>query len=503
MRKILLSAALCCLSLAATAQAQFGEKPRIVVGIVVDQMRWDYLDRYYDKFGSDGFKRLIGQGFSCNNCLINYLPTVTAIGHASIYTGTSPAYHGICGNNFYIDGHKTYCCADSTVQPVGSSSEKGKMSPHNMVATTIGDQLRLHTDFRSKVIGVSYKDRAAILPAGHAANAAYWLDLKNRCFITSTYYMDGLPKWLQEHNKKLQKDKEFKKLGEDIGLSPLCGTITTDMAIAVLKNEKLGKGEATDMLCVSYSQTDVIGHKYGTRGKNTDDAYLQLDRDLARLLHALDEQVGRGNYLLFLTADHGAAHNWQYMKEHKLPAGPWSSSEMTERVYDEVDSDIGPDTGYIADVLDYRIYLDWEKIRSLGLITANMEDHVLCALQEEPDIAFCAAYKELPTSPLPPQLREMALMGYYPGRSGDIIFFPKPGYYEYGAWSSPTGTTHGAWNPYDTHIPCLFYGWKVKHGATSRQVSITDIAPTVCQLLHIQQPDACTGTSITEITDAR
>lgn len=484
----------------ALAQTQFGEKPKLVVGIVVDQMRWDYLSRYYDRFTDDGFKRLINKGFSCNNCLINYVPTITAIGHASIYTGTSPAYHGICGNNFYINGKKVYCCSDSTVNPVGSNSEKGRMSPRNMVATTIGDQLRLHTDFRSRVFGVSYKERAAILPAGHAANAAYWLDRKNLCFITSSYYMNSLPKWVQEHNKKLSKDKEVKKLGEDIGLSPRCGTVITDMAIAVLRNEKLGKGETTDMLCVSYSQTDVIGHQYGTRGKNTDDAYLQLDRDLGRLLRALDEQVGHNNYLLFLTADHGAAHNWKFMQDNKLPAGPWRSGEMVEHVYDGIESDIGPTDDYIAEVLDYRIYLDWEKIRSQGLITADMEHQVLSELEKESDIVYAAVYKDLATSALPPLIKERALMGYYPGRSGDLIFFPKPGYYESGDWNEPTGTTHGAWNPYDAHIPCLFYGWGVRHGATSREVHITDIAPTVCQLLHIQQPDACTGEAITEIT---
>ena len=500
MKKSLFVVLLFFAALTAAAQASFGEKPRLVVGIVVDQMRWDYLSRYYDRFGPDGFRRLIDQGFSCNNCNINYIPTVTAIGHASVYTGTTPAFHGICGNNFYIDGKKTYCCADSTVLPVGSDSDSGKRSPRNMLATTIGDQLRLHTDFQSKVIGVSYKDRAAILPAGHSANAAYWLDLKNRCFITSTYYMDKLPKWAQDNNKKLVKDKEFKKLGEDIGLSPYCGTIITDMAIHALHGEGLGKGKHTDMLCVSYSQTDVIGHRYGTRGQNTDNAYLQLDRDLARLLKAIDDQVGRDNYLVFLTADHGAAHNWKFMQEHRLAAGPWNSDEMKERIYEALENDMGDGRDCIGDIMDYRIFLDWEKIHQQGLITADMEHHVLGELQKEPDIMYAVVYKDLATASLPPLLRQRMQMGYYPGRSGDLVFIPKPGYYEYGNWSSPTGTTHGEWNPYDAHIPCLFYGWKVRHGETSRMVSITDIAPTVCQLLHIQQPDACTGEAITEIT---
>ena len=265
MKRILFACTLVvCVLLQLSAQNRFNERPKLVVGIVVDQMRWDYLSRYYNRFGEDGFRRLLDKGYSFNNCLIDYVPTVTAIGHTSIYTGTTPAFHGICGNDFSIDGKAVYCCRDSVVMPVGSDNKKdGQMSPVNLLATTIGDQLRLHTDFRSKVVGVSYKDRAAILPAGHAANAAYWLDRKNRRFITSTYYMKELPEWVKDFNEELEENKVFKKMGKDIGLSPETGHITVDMAIAALDGERLGQGLETDMLCVSFSQTDVIGHEWG------------------------------------------------------------------------------------------------------------------------------------------------------------------------------------------------------------------------------------------------
>ena len=479
------------------------ERPKLVVGVVVDQMRWDYLSRYYDRFGSDGFRRLMDQGYSCNNCLINYVPTVTAIGHTSVYTGTTPAFHGICGNNFRIDGRKTYCTQDDSVQTVGSTTNKGEESPRNLLSTTIGDQLRLHTDFNSRVIGVSYKDRAAILPAGRSANAAYWLDTKakNVCFITSTYYMDDLPKWVKDFNKQMAKDKAVQKLGHDIGLSPLCGTVTTDMAIAALQNEGLGKGTTTDMLCVSYSQTDVIGHKWSTRGEHTDSAYLVLDRDLARLLKALDHQVGRGNYLLFLTADHGGAHNWKFMQDHKLNGGPWHDESGRKAMEEAVASHYGKQLKpVIADLMDYRVFLDRKSISEQGLDIKVVKQVIINQLLTSPNVNFAAAYDQLMTTPLPPVLRDRMLMGYHPRRSGDIIFVPEAGYYDYGSWSSPTGTTHGEWNPYDAHIPLLFYGWNIEHGATSREVHITDIAATVCQLLRIQQPNACVGEAITEIT---
>ena len=476
------------------AQPAWNERPKLVVGIVVDQMRWDYLSRYYNQFGADGFRRLLDQGYSFNNCLINYVPTVTAIGHTSAYTGTTPAFHGICGNNFFIDGRHVYCCTDKSVEPVGSDNKKdGQMSPVNLLASTIGDQLRMHTDFRSKVIGVSYKDRAAILPAGHSANAAYWLDRKNRQFITSTYYMKELPQWVKDFNVELLNNKVFKKMGEDIGLSPETGTITADMAIAALEGEQLGQGSETDMLCVSFSQTDVIGHKWGTRGEHTDEAYLTLDKDLSRLFAALDAKVGKGNYLVFLTADHGAAHNWKYMQDHKLNGGKWLSKDVRKELEKHIAATLGNTKKVVADILDYRFFLDHSAITEQGLDLQRVKDVAIEFLRKCPNISFVVDYEKVGYAPIPAILRERISLGYNYRRSGDIIVAVEPGYYEYGGWSSPVGTTHGEWNPYDAHIPLLFYGWKVPHGACATEVHITDIAPTVCSLLHIQQPNGCIG----------
>lgn len=475
------------------------DSPRLVVGIVVDQMRWDYLSRYYDQFTDKGFRRLMDDGFSCNNCLINYLPTVTAIGHTSVYTGTAPAFHGICGNNFYIDGKKTYCTGDSTVNTVGADGDKGKQSPRNMLATTIGDQLRLHTDFNSKVVGVSYKDRAAILPAGHSANAAYWFDTKNLCFITSTYYMGELPQYAKEVNNTLKKNKEVQKAGSNIGYYPLCGTVITDMAIAALKGEQLGQGKATDMLCVSYSQTDVIGHEWGTRGEHTDEAYLTLDRDLGRLLNALDEQVGQGNYLLFLTADHGAAHNWHFLNDHHIPAGPLYNDDMKQAINTEVERRLGADKPVVSDIMDYRIFLNHQSIREQNLDLNVVKQMAIDLLRTWKGVVTVVDFEKTRTSAIPQLLIDRILMGYHPRRSGDLIIIPEPQYYSWWSNVASTHTTHGEWNPYDAHIPCVFYGWHIQYGATSRQISITDIAPTVCQLLHIQQPNACTGEAIFEV----
>ena len=501
MKKFFVLLSLLTLSLCLQAQPRFGEHPRLVVGIVVDQMRWDYLSRYYDHFTDGGFRRLIDQGYSCNNCLINYVPTVTAIGHTSAYTGTTPAFHGICGNSFVIDGHKVYCTADSTVQTVGAEGKRGQHSPHNLLATTIGDQLRLHTDFRSRVVGVSYKDRAAILPAGHAANAAFWLDTKNLCFVTSTYYMEQLPDYAKQVNAAIAKNKEAKKAGERIGYTPLCGTLTTDMAIAALEGENLGREEATDMLCVSYSQTDVIGHEWGTRGDRTDEVYLQLDKDLARLLAALDQQVGQGNYLLFLTADHGASHNWNFMNEHHLPAGPIYIEKLQKSIEEYVKEKLNNTKPVVKGIADYRVFIDHKSVDAQVLDLQRVKGIIVEYLRTYDGVVTAVDFERVRTSALPQPLIDRILMGYHPRRSGDIIFIPEPQHYSWWDNLASTHTTHGEWNPYDAHIPLLFFGWHIGHGATSREVHITDIAPTVCQMLHIQQPNACTGEAIIELTD--
>ena len=274
------------------------------------------------------------------------------------------------------------------------------------------------------------------------------------------------------------------------------------MAIAALKGENLGKGKTTDMLCVSYSQTDVIGHEWSTRGEHTDEAYLELDKDIARLLKALDEQVGEGNYLAFLTADHGAAHNFQWMQDHGLNGGAWKVlDEYAPKLDQYLKEQLGEAASLkvVAMVNSYRIFLDHAYIAQQGLDIEKVKEAIVKFVRTAPHVVFAVDFEKIQTSSLPDLLRYRALMGYHPRRSGDILLILEPGWYEFGKSSSPVGTTHGEWNPYDAHIPLLFYGWKVEHGSTSREVHITDIAPTVTQMLHIQQPNACVGEAIGEV----
>lgn len=530
------------LAMPAMAQNPF-RRPKLVVGVVVDQMRWDYLYRYQERFGDNGFKRLMREGFNCENTMLNYIPAVTAIGHTSIYTGSVPAIHGIAGNDFHIDGKQTYCTDDAAVATVGSNSDAGKMSPHNLKVTTIGDELHLATNYRSKVISVSLKDRASILPGGHTADGAYWFDAETGNFITSTYYRKDLPGWLKKFNDRqlakhyLSQDWETlyptesyknstadnnsyenpfpgadtptmpvttSKLMDSEGLglirnTPYGNTLTIDLALAAIDGERLGNRGETDMLAVSLSSTDYIGHQFGTYAIETEDTYLRLDRDIARLLAALDQKIGKGEYLLFLTADHAAAHNFKFLTDKGIPAGGWDIGKTKAALNSHLKAEFKTDCNLVSGLLNYQIFLDNEKIDSLCISKENVVAAAIDYIKRGEGV-YCAVEQEnAGTATLPSPIKNRIVNGYYPGRSGEIQIIMQPGWY--GLESEATGgTDHGVWHPYDTHVPLIFFGSGINPGATFTPVEITDIAATVCALLHIQMPDGCLGKPVTELT---
>lgn len=538
---LLLAAAL---SLPAAAQSNF-QRPKLLIGIVVDQMRWDYLYRYHDRFGENGFKRLMREGYNCENTFLNYIPSVTAIGHSSIYTGSVPAIHGIAGNDFFIDGKPTYCTDDANVYTVGSSSDAGKMSPHNLKVTTIGDELHLATNFRSKVISVSLKDRASILPGGHTADGAYWFDAETGNFITSTYYRNELPEWLNEFNnrhlakKYLSEDwntlypaesycqstadnnayenpfpgtempampvATSKIVGSEgyglIRTTPYGNTLTIDLALAVIDGEQLGNRGETDMLAVSLSSTDYIGHQFGTYAIETEDTYLRLDQEIARLLTALDEKIGKGEYLLFLTADHAAAHNFKFLTDRKIPAGGWDIAKEKMSLDDFLKAKFN--TGgrsIVADLRNYQVFFDNNAIDSLGLDKDDVVKAAISHIEKGEGVYRAVEQENIGLATLPSPIKRRIVNGYYPGRSGEIQIIMQPGWY--GLESEATGgTEHGVWHPYDTHVPLIFMGKGITSGSTFAPVDFTDIAATVCALLRIQMPNGCIGKPITELTD--
>jgi len=525
------------ISLSVAAQTS---KPKLVVGLVVDQMRWDYLYRFNALYGPGGFKRLLSQGFSNENTFIPYVPTYTAVGHTCVYTGSVPAITGIIGNNWFdkTTNAAVYCTDDTTVTTVGSSTRAGLMSPANLWTTTIGDELKLSNNFKSKVIGIALKDRGAILPAGHSANAAYWYDDKVGKWITSSHYMPNLPGWVDGFNAKdypaaamskdwntllpinkydlsTEDDRPYEAVikGEKLPVfphmlskisekdkysafktTPFANSYTFDFAKAAIENEKMGKGLVTDFLAVSISSTDYIGHAFGPNSIEIEDTYLRLDRDIADFLTYLDKTVGVGNYLFFLTADHAVAHIPGFLDEHKIPAGNFNDDNMARRINAAVDSAFGVKKAIQA-VMNYQVYLNTNLLEKEGKDVVAVKKLVIKILKEEDFVVSAFATEDMVTAVLPATQKEMMINGYNPKRSGDIQFTAKPGYFDGGT----KGTTHGLWNPYDAHIPLLWFGWKVKAGKSNREVYMTDIAPTVAAMLQIQMPNGSVGKVITEV----
>lgn len=494
MKKIVLLFSFLCIAFMASAQIQ---RPRLVVGIVIDQMRWDYLYYYYDKYGEGGLKRLLREGYRCENTMVPYIPTVTAAGHSTIFTGAAPSLSGIAGNDFAIRDRQVYCCTDTTVRGVGSDSPESQMSPHLLWSTTIGDVLKTSDDFQSKVIGIALKDRAAILPAGHSADAAYWWDTSKGHFVTSTYYMTDLPQWVQNFNRQYSTQPGF-----DIKTSNLGVAYSFDMAKAALENEQLGQGKVTDMLTLSISSTDAIGHAYSTRGKENYEVYMELDKDLKDFLDTLDKTVGKGNYLLFLTADHGAVHNYNFMNQHKIPGGGWDYNATVKQLNGELQEKFG-----IAPVMfedNYQFFLNDSLIAAHGIQKQTVVDAAVAVLEQDPMFIYAVDNAHVAEAAIPEPVKQRIINGYNWQRSGEITVIPRAGYFGAGKPSvNYKGTSHGEWNPYDAHIPLIFMGWHIPVGETVTPVQMTDIAPTVCALLHIQMPNSCMGTALPELVNAK
>jgi predicted AlkP superfamily pyrophosphatase or phosphodiesterase len=517
------------------------QKPKLVVGIVIDQMRYDYLTRFADRYGEEGFKRLLNNGFSLENAHYNYIPTYTAVGHTSIYTGTTPDNHGIISNNWYDKFLKKsiYCVDDGNYKTIGNNSTAGKKSPFRMQTTTVTDQLHLAQNMKGKTIGIAIKDRSAILPAGHTANAAYWFHGKEKGqWVSSSFYMEKLPNWVTKFNNN-DKARDYLKTpwntlfdietytnsiadenifeGKFIGETstsfphdipnlkekngnfdiikgiPAGNSFTADFAKAAIVNENLGKGAQTDFLAVSFSSTDYVGHQFGPTSVEIEDTYLRLDRDIADLLSFLDKQVGLDNYTVFLTADHAAVDIPAYLQSVKIPAHYFSTSKFRDAIL-KITEKYFNSTELIENVSNYQVFLDKEKIESLGLNKNKVADKLVDEIINLDGIYKAVTAKTLQTTRFSDGILNSLQNGYNQKFSGDIMMIPYPATLTGGR----TGTSHGSGYSYDTHIPIIFYGNGIKKGVSKKKYDIIDIAPTISNLLKIEAPNSATGKIIDE-----
>ena len=516
------------------------KRPKLIIGVVVDQMKSEYLSKYWGDFGETGFRRLINEGFSASNLHYNYMPTLTGPGHASIHTGTTPEFHGIVANDWYVrtSDQIQYCAKDTAVRGVGSSLAAAQMSPVHMRSTTLGDELRIFSNMRSKVIGVSAKDRGSILPAGRLANAAYWyIGGQEDIWATSSWYgMSELPGWVKEFNDRklgseylakgwslMKPESSYDESMEDnnpyeapfrgttrpvfpydleelrsangnydlVKGTPWGNTMTADFAKAAIQGESLGKGAFTDMLCLSFSSTDYIGHQFGIHSRETQDCYIRLDQDLGVLLSFLDEWVGKGEYLLFLTGDHGAPPTPSYMKSLNGGAEYFKSQVLEDKVEAYLVAKYG-EGDWVINESNQNIFLNHQLVIERKLALAVLQNEVAQMILTIPGVAESFSAENLRGSSYLTGMGAKVQLGFNQVLSGDVVYTIQPGWLEYGM----TGTHHGAPYNYDTHVPALFFGFGVEHGESWNKQSICDIVPSVAAICHIPLPNAAIGEPI-------
>ena len=517
---------------------------KLVVGIVVDQMRMDYLYRFQSHFGEHGFKRFYKEGFVAKNHHFDYKQTKTGPGHASIATGTPPAINGIIGNDWFDKQNRKvrYCVDDQNFLSLGTAKTRGK-APTALLVSTFADENRLATQMNGKAVSVSLKDRSAILSIGHTANGAYWFsggDEGN--FISSTFYMDALPAWVADFNASRKIDEylttwdsyypisqyaetgpddspyEMRPKGKDtptfpydlaaltpnnggyeiLKATPFGNSLVTDFALAALKGEDLGADKHADVFVVSYSSTDYIGHAFGTNAKELQDTYIRLDLELARLFEALDAQVGKGAYSVFLTSDHGVAPVPNYLIDNKIPAGYFSKKPFVKALKEAMFYAFGV-RDIILDVSNHEIYFDHARISAATLDVDAISRFATAFIQQQDGIAAAYTTSNLMQMDADNPIIERLQKGYNPKRSGDIMYMPLPGYIA----NRTYGTTHGSAFIYDTHVPLLLYGNGIQKGSTSKRTKISDIAPTICALLEVSNPTGVIGNPIGEALKSR
>ena len=525
--------------LSVSSQAQ--QRPKLVVGIVVDQMKMEYLYRFSDDFSPNGFKRLMNNGYVFQNMHYNYMPTYTAPGHASIYTGTTPSTHGIVGNEWFnrSSGKQMYCTEDDSVATLGEGTkEEGEMSPKNLQASTITDELKMATNFKGKVIGMSMKDRGAILPAGHFADWAFWFS-KTGAFISSSFYGKELPTWVAKFNSekkfmpyltkgwdlykpastynesmvddnpyegKLYNSKtptlpyNLKEMYDKNGAgvirsTPFGNDLLAEFAKEAIAKEELGKDNVTDFLTVSFSSTDYVGHLLGPRSVELQDTYLRLDQTIADFLAYLDKTVGKDNYLLFLTADHAGAENVGYLKDNKYAVEYISPKNIRKSLTDFSNKTFGADL--VLNYSNFNLFFNKEIIKTKGLELNAVKQAFKDFLMTQDYMKRVYTEEEILASTGADYYLNFIAKGFDVTQNGDLVLLEKPGYSEHGA----LGTSHGTPYSYDTHVPAIFYGWHIKAGESYSKKEITSIAPTIAQKIKITFPNGTESKVLEEVLD--
>lgn len=549
MRLLFFISAFLVLGLSYTSSAQLNrsipsEKPKLIVQVVVSQMRFDYLNRYWEKFSDNGFKLLINEGTYCRNARYNYLLIQAYPGVATIATGANPSVHGIISDKWYNrnTGNEVEATADEKVNTVGGSFFSGKYSAKNLVTSTFGDELKLN-NANSKVISIALDAGSAILLGGHSANGIYWYDTEKGGWVSSSYFTEALPAWLDTFNSKglakLYTEREWKALqpiqnyeeadtttvrslekkksiaeklkGMMDGIigkpqpktdykalleNPYGNLLTKDLAIAAIVGENLGADEHPDLLCVTFSANRFIGGKFGPQSIEVEDTYLRLDKELEHFLTFINTTVGKENCLFVLTSDQGIASTPDYLEKSKIPGGYFDPKKAMVLLGSYLNALYGQGS-WITGYHDKQIYLNRKLIEDSNLNLTEFQQKVADFMLEFSGVANSTTGHNLQNGNFANGIMVKFQNSYNQRRSGDVIINLEPG------WVERNGNITSANSPYDydSHVPLIFYGWKTKRKSVLTPVYLNDVAPTLSMLLGITWPNGASGTPIREMLE--
>jgi predicted AlkP superfamily pyrophosphatase or phosphodiesterase len=520
------------------------DKPKLVIGIVVEQLRFDQLEKFRDRFGENGIRRLINEGTYYKNALFDYMLTQSAPGHATISTGTEPSIHGITSDNWYqpLKNEMIYCTKDSEVRPVGGSFEAGLQSPVNLIASTFSDELKMATNGRAKVFSVGLKESSAILSAGHASNGVFWYDNHTGTWMSSTYYMDSLTAWVNDFNALMFSESylnnpwtlfrppseykdclpdsnsfetgfngvnyfpyDLKKMSSkglinpkrDFSLlreTPFGNTFTNEFAIRLIKEEGLGKDDAIDFLSICYSSTDYIGHRFGPSSVEMGDALLRLDHDIELLLKYVNDSVGKKNVLIYFTAAHGISEIPSILEKNHIPTGYFNQNQALQLLKSYLNAVYGQGD-WVKGYYEKQIFLNRILIEDAKIPLEDIQKKIARFLVQFSGVSSAHPYSAFEANDFTSGHLRKIINSFSPQRSGDIIITLNPGWVE----KSDFVTNHNSPYEYDSHVPLIWYGWTMNRASVTRQVNLTDIAATLSSLCKVPYPNACTGEPLNEL----
>ena len=521
------------------------DKPRLVIGIVVEQLKYDQLEKFRDRLGDNGIKRLINEGTYYKNASFEYMLTQSAPGHATISTGTEPSFHGITSDNWYLPlrNELIYCTKDIEVNPVGGSFEAGLHSPVNLQASTFSDELEMATNKNAKVFGVGLKENSAVFSAGHAADGAYWFDNTTGTWMSSTYYIDTLPVWVNDFNAMKFSDSylnnawsllrpeqdysdcladsnnfeagfnsinyfpyDLKKMSSkglfnsrnDFSLlreTPFGNSFTTSFAIRLMEKEGLGKDDVTDYLSICYSSTDNIGHRFGPSSVEMGDAILRLDEEIKILLTFLNDSLGKKNILIYFTAAHGISEIPAVLENNRIPAGYFKQNQALQLLRSYLNAVYG-EGDWVKGYYERQVFLNRTLIEDARLPLEEVQKKVARFLVQFTGVAAAYPYSTFEANDFGNGNLKRIINNFNPQRSGDVIVTLNPG------WVEKEGdyvTNHNSPYEYDSHVPLIWYGWTVNRSTVTRKVNMTDIAATLSSLCKVPYPNACTGEPLFEL----